>query len=567
MDEAPLILEGIANVILLLSFGIVTVIVSRKVRLSPIVGYLLLGLILNLLGRHLMSNGSTVQTLAELGVVFLLFDIGVHFSFGRIRAQASNIFGFGALQVVLGTIGLGIIAMLFGLSASVAFLTGATLALSSTAVVAQLIAEKHQATCPVGTTATSILIFQDIASIAILIVATTMGSTASALPQIGAALGKAVIAFVVAAALARLVARPALALIARTENDEVFTATALLIALAAAWATASAGLSMSLGAFLGGTILADSPYRAVIQSEIKPFRGLLLGFFFMSVGLSLDGGAIGRHWPLIIGLTALIFAAKILLNGLASLAFRWSTPGSTQLGFLLAQGSEFAFVILSLPSVVALLGKEADAVLVAAVALTLAFTPSVAAAGRRLAGRMRARKKQAADAELVRTETTAAVLLFCMNVRGRATADALSSFGITYLAVESEERRLSEAIADGYDVIFGSMGDPRLWRPIAMNGRKLNLVTEPQFDMVTNVMPAIRAHFPNLPMLAASRHEADVEAFRSLGLRSVVDKSPDGVDFAVQVLLELGVDRQAAQGWADRQRHESTVDHDGMIMV
>ena len=149
--------------------------------------------------------------------------------------------------------------------------------------------------------------------------------------------------------LARLVVRPLFDLIARTRNEEVFTAMALLVALAAGWATGPIGLSLTLGAFLGGMIIADTPYRPVIQSEIKPFRGLLLGFFFISVGLSLDLAALIRFWPAVIAVTVLLLAVKIVTNAAASLVFRWSVPGSTQLGFLLAQGSEFAFVILSLP--------------------------------------------------------------------------------------------------------------------------------------------------------------------------------------------------------------------------
>jgi CPA2 family monovalent cation:H+ antiporter-2 len=556
MADAQLILKAIDPVILLLALGIVAAIISRELRLSPIVGYLVLGLALSRMSHQLLGDGNIVRTLSELGVVFLLFDIGLHFSFARMREQAKNIFGFAPLQVLFCALGLGAIALLFGIDAGPAFLIGTTLALSSTAVVARLIAERHQQNCPVGIAAHAILIFQDVAAIAVLIIATAIGSGDAVLPVVSFALVKAIVAFAIAAVLARVVVGPMLSLIVRTRHEEVFTAMALLIALATGWATAAAGLSMTLGAFLGGTMLADTPYRAVIQSEIKPFRGLLLGFFFVSVGLLLDGATILRDWHIIIGVAVLIVAVKIVLNMAASLVFRWSTPGSAQLGFLLAQGSEFAFVILCLPAVQLLIGQEASAVLIAAVALTLAATPMIADAGRFLAGRMRARARRTIELhpELVPLEVAAPVVIFGMGTRGRVLADALMEFGIAYLAVEADDRRLRDAIADGYDVMFGSAADPRLWQPIAVEGRKLNILTEPRFDVAQDLMPAIRHRHPDLPLIAAVADAAEGSRFGNIGLRSVVDGSDDGVDLAIEVLVELGVDRKTATNWARKRR-------------
>ncbi len=360
MIHQHVILAALGPVILLLALGVAAVIGTRALRLSPIVGYLALGIGLSGSGVMLVSDSATVELLAELGVVFLLFDIGLHFSLSHIRSQAADIFGFGPVQVLAGTLGLGLVAMLFGLAPLPAFLVGATLALSSTAVVARLIAERHQQNCPVGLTATAILIFQDVAAIFLLIVAGALGSGEAVLPAMGIALVKAAVAFGVAVLLARMVVRPLFDLIAFSRNEEVFTAMALFVALAAGWATGAVGLSLTLGAFLGGMIVAETPYSPIIQSEIKPFRGLLVGFFFISVGMSLDVGTLLRFWPAVIGVAVLLLAVKILTNAAASLAFRWSVPGSTQLGFLLAQGSEFAFVILSLPPVRRLVGGQAS---------------------------------------------------------------------------------------------------------------------------------------------------------------------------------------------------------------
>jgi hypothetical protein len=235
-------------------------------------------------------------------------------------------------------------------------------------------------------------------------------------------------------------------------------------------------------------VLAETPYWAIVQSEIKPFRGLLLGFFFINVGVSLDGQTLVHAWPAVVLATVLPITAKTVLNLSASLVFRWSIPGSTQLGFLLAQGSEFAFAIFSLRSVRTMVGEQAAAVLVAAVALSLAATPGIAELGRSLAKRMRRHTaRSGADPELVPREMPGPVFIAGMGRRGRAVADALVEFGIGYAAVERDQRRLREAVADGYVVAYGDVGDPRLWGAVAMQGRRISL-----FDSDLNCHIAIR---------------------------------------------------------------------------
>ncbi|MGZ8995464.1 MAG: cation:proton antiporter domain-containing protein [Rhodospirillales bacterium] len=551
-------MSELVPVILLLTLGVIAAVASRAVGLSPIVGYLILGLALSGIGVDLVADSTMIATLAELGVVFLLFDIGLHFSLGHIREQARDIFGFGPVQVLAGTLALGLFGLLFGLPPVAAFLVGATLALSSTAVVAGLIAERHQQNCPVGLTATAILIFQDVAAIFLLIVASTLGTGEALAPAMGAALLKAAGAFVVAVLLARLVVRPLFGLIAGTRSEEVFTAMALLVALAAGWATGAIGLSLTLGAFLGGMIIAETPYRPLIRSEIKPFRGLLLGFFFISVGLSLDLGALVRFWPAVIGVAVLLLGVKILTNAAASLVFRWSVPGSTQLGFLLAQGSEFAFVILSLPPVRALVGETTSAVLIAAVALSIAVTPSLAELGRSLAGRMRRRAARVADAELQPRELIGPVFIAGMGRTGRTLADALTEFDIGYAAIERDQQRLREAVADGYNVAFGDLSDPRIWEPVALDGRKVSVLTAPVFEVSRDLGPVARQRFPNLKRIAVVRDPEEAERFKSIGLLPVIDRSvPPGLDLAALVLGELSVDPDRIGAWMRRQQERA----------
>jgi Kef-type K+ transport system membrane component KefB len=560
------ILGSLAPVILLLALGVVAAIGSRLSRLSPIVGYIVLGMALKAFDISIVSDSGTVQLLSELGVVFLLFDIGLHFSLAKIRREASDIFGFGPVQVLFGAILLGLIALAIGVPVLPAFLLGTVLALSSTAAVAPLIAERHQQNCPVGLTSTAILIFQDVAAIFLLIVAGALDGGA-VLPLAGLALAKAAGAFLVAVLAARFVVKPLFALVARGRQEEVFTAMALFVALGTGWLTGQIGLSLTLGAFLGGMTIAETPYRPIIQTEIKPFRGLLLGFFFISVGLSLDLGSLVRDWPVVIAVALGLIAAKVASNAAASIVFRWSVPGSLQLGFLLAQGSEFAFVILALPAFRTLLGPGRVSIVATAVALSIALTPTLATLGRTLAGRLRLRAAKVADPELQMQEEAAPVLIVGMGRTGRTLADALRAFDIEYSTVERDQRRLREALADGYSVVFGDTADPRLWDAISLQGRKILALTAPSYEVSHELAPIARHFYPNLLRFAVVEDDADVQRFHALGIRAVPDRGvPRGLDLAVAVLIELGVDQAELADWAQRQKHRALGDA-GAVLV
>ena len=545
------VLTALVPVIALLLLGVATAIGSRAVGLSPIVGYLVLGLALRASGLGIRFEESTIAVLAQLGVVFLLFEIGLHFSLEHLRKQAADIFAFGPLQVALATLALGGTGLLFGLTPMAAFLAGAVLALSSTAVVEHLIAERHQRSCPVGLTATSILIFQDVAAIFLLIIANSLDS-GGPLWKVGTlALAKAAIAFAVTVVLARLVVGPFLHLVARTGNEEVFTAAALLIALAAGWATGRVGLSLTLGAFLGGLALAETPYRAIVESEIKPFRGLLLGFFFVSIGLSLETSALASSLHIVLGLTVLLMSVKIVTNIVASRVFHWSVPGSTQLGFLLAQGSEFVFVLLSLAPVRRVIGEYPTSVIIAVAALSIAVTPSLAEAGRRIAGRMRQKSMRAVDPELTMQSVAAPVIIVGMGAVGRAVADALIHFNIGYFAVERDQQRLQRAIADGYIASFGNGFDPRLWGPNDLRRRKLSVLTAPDVEALRRTVHLAKTNFPELKHFVIVGDEIAAQEIRNIGLLAIVDAShPRGVDTARVVLGELGVALPAIEAWA-----------------
>lgn len=538
-SDAHSVVATIQPAITLLGLGIAAALASRALRLNPIVGYLGLGLALASLGMAEDFSGPVVAAMAEAGVMFLLFNLGLHFSLGRIRAEAANIFGFGSLQMLVAGGAFAALFAAFGLPIAFAVIAGFGMGLSSTAVVIGLVRERGQEDCPVGRAAQSILIFQDIAAILLLITAGALASGGAIAPALGLAGAKALAAFAIAVLFARYLTEPLFGLIARAGTTEVYTATALFIALAAGWATGMAGLSLTLGAFLGGMAVADSRYRILVQTEIDAFRGLFLSFFFISVGLSIDPALLVADWPLVVGVTAGLIALKCAFNVAAALLNRWSVPGSIQLGFLLGQGSEFTLVLLALPAVAGLAEARLVSAMVTAIAISLAVTPLVSNIGRKLAGRLRAGPP---DAKLAGDD--APVLIIGMTPAGRAVADALEFNAIAYLALEPDHDRFQLALADGYHVHRANPADPRSWEAIGIDRRQVLLVATGQTDVSREVTPLAQQRMPGLSRIIAVPGPEEAGEMATLGLLPVdISASGAGERLTDLVFAALGRER------------------------
>lgn len=561
MNEAH---TALMPAIILLLAGILAITFMRKIRLSPIVGYLVVGIIIGPHALALIQESKTTHLLAELGVVFLLFDIGLHFTLSSIWEARRDIFGLGPLQIILCGIAFGLIFIAFGLSPEYAVILGGALALSSTAVVVQTIAERGQRNCPVGLTALAVLIFQDILAIFLLVLAASLDSgNSTAGPGLATAASlaavKSAFAFIAALLIGHYAIKPLFRLLSQTRNEEVFTAMALLVVLATAAATGVAGLSLTLGAFLGGMIISETPYRHIIQTEAKPFRNLLLGFFFITVGMSLDWRILLTDWVEILVFLAALILIKAFLIGVAAKAVGWSTPGSAQLGFLLAQGSEFVFVIIAMPMVHMALGERIVGVVITGVAASLALTPTLAALGNRVARVIEQRSRTSVPmSETTPNATTAPIIVFGMNNIGRSMADALEAHSVPYDAIEGDYDRFLAASADGYNMAFGDLGDLRLMETLSYAERQAIVVTIASYETAQALTPTMHERYPNLPCFIAAETAEDKARFEALGLRAVVNRSvPCGLDLAAAVLQFLRVDEVKIHSWMQRQQERS----------
>ncbi|MCK5896340.1 MAG: cation:proton antiporter [Cocleimonas sp.] len=553
MEEAHHLLP----VLILLVVGILAIGVMRPLKMSPIVGYLIAGMLIGGYGFGWIEESDTTRLLAELGVVFLLFDIGLHFSVGHIWDARRDIFGLGPIQIILCTGAFTLIALFMGLSAEFAIIIGATLALSSTAVVAQILAENKQNQCPVAVSTTAVLIFQDVCAIFLLILAGSMGDSEVSLGSIiSIAAIKAVLAFAAAILIGRFVIGPVFNFIAQSKDHEVFTATALLIVLATAAATALFGLSMTLGAFLAGMIISETPYRHVVQTEVKPFRGLLLGFFFITVGMTLDVQVILHEGWKILSVALVLVTIKSILIFIAARALKIESRSALQMGVLLSQGSEFAFVIFAIPSIQEALGKEYSSILIIAVAASMAFTPVLVNMAQKLARKWADQDwNKSRNGNEVSESLEASVIVVGMSEVGRRLASALDANNITYRAVEMDHDCFVDACTNGYKVGFGDATDLRLMDTIKMAHAKTVAITFADYDVSSQLAPIVMERHPELTLIVSVKNEADKVRFNALGMQAVLQHSfPRGLDMAVAVLEASGVDKKKQHNWMKRQQ-------------
>lgn len=559
---------ALVPVVVILAGGIAAILASRIARVSSIVGFLVFGIVVGQHGLGVLEVSETTQLLAELGVVFLLFDIGLHFSLREVRETRRDLITLAPAQMVLCTFAFALVGMGLGLDWPIAVILGVAFSLSSTAVVARLLAERNLATCPLGRSVTAVLVFQDIAAIFLLVFAHSLGQDgADAGAAAAMAAVKAVLALVAALTAGRFLAAPAFALLARTRNEEAFPAAVLFVVLATATATGALGLSLTLGAFLAGMIVAETPYRHVVQTEVRPFRSLLMGFFFITVGMMLDTAALLQMWWAVLALAAGLMALKSALVFLSARISGWTDHGALQLAGLLSQGSEFALVIFGIAVVAAGLPPGAEAVLVGGIAVTLALTPPWSLLHMRFARTIAARKRaaeagKAGDAakQIPAPAAGAAadgapVVVFGLTESGRLAVDALRALNVPVIAVDNDADRHAAAMADGYEAVFGDTGDTRLLSVIGADRARAVVIGAPRYHTSHAMTPWMREQYPTLDRFVAVDTPQEADQHKDLGMRAfVIEERPHGIEMVEALLASLKVDAEAAATWARNAR-------------
>lgn len=530
--------------------------VVHRLKISPVLGFMVVGAALGPYGLGRLADFSRaidwmtvtgerqIAFIADLGIVFLLFFIGLELSMRRMITMRRLVFGLGGLQVVLSAIVISLAALWLGQPAAAALIIGTCLALSSTAIVMELLSGQRRMMSTTGRTSFAILLAQDLAVVPLLFLISALGghSEGSVIQGVVVAVVEAVLAVAVIAVVGRLVLKPLFRLAASTDNPEFFMAATLLIAVGSGVIAAFAGLSMALGAFIAGLLLAETEYRRAVEAMIDPFRGLLLGVFFFSVGMHIDLSFIWREPVLVIGGFLAMMVAKTLL--LVPLCRLFGVPwaASVETSLLLAPGGEFAFIGIGLASQFGLVQPGVAAGVLAVVSLTMGTLPFVSLFARRAAQRVA--KQVTGDAPatpLPPADHAKRVIVVGHGRVGQLVCDLLDRHQISYIAADHDAVRVERWRKLGRPVYFGDASNSLFLQRCGIDEATGVIVTI-DTAAVDDVVRAVRARRPDV-MIVARAHDA--QHARHLYTLAVTDTVPETIEASLQLaesaLVGLGV--------------------------
>ncbi len=552
---APINIDVYSDALVVLGTAGIVVPLVRRFGLSPVLGYLAAGAILGPLGLGSLIqqvpllywvtvvDARNVAGIAELGVVFLLFIIGMELSFERLKTMRRLVFGLGSLQIILSAVVIGGIASLFGNSPTVSVILGACLALSSTAIVIEVLANHGRLATTAGRASFAVLLAQDLAVIPMLLLVSIMGSRSgdSVMTHLGFALVNATLAVVAIVIVGRLLLRPLFRLVASTSSHELFVAAALFVIIGAGVAAATAGLSMALGAFIAGLLLSETEFRKAIETTIGPFKGLLLGLFFFTVGMNIDIRELARQPLLLLSCVAgLIVIKSILLIGLARI-YRLSWSAAIETGLLLGPGGEFAFVGIGLAASLGLIGADVSSFTLTVTSITMALIPALSLAARRLAPRFR--EPRALDPELTVAPAagTGHAIVVGHGRVGQVVCTLLDRHGCPYLAVDNDAAAVPEQRRSGREVYYGDARLPEFLRTCGVMDAKAVIVTVAATEAIDEVVRQVRALRADIVIVSRARDAAHARHLYRIG---VTDAVPETIEASLQLseaaLIGLG---------------------------
>lgn len=501
-------LAFLRDTVILLAAAVVFVFAFQRMRASPVLGYLVGGVLIGPHALGLIDEIEATRSLAELGVVFLMFSIGLELSFKRLSTLRGGIFGLGTAQVLLTGLIIGAAAWLIGVGVTASIVIGSGIALSSTAVVLQLLAERGELASRVGRTSFSILLLQDVAVVPLIAMVPLLAAEqVTDLEAVGLGIVTAVAALAAIVVAGRLILRPVFRAIAGLRGSEVFVAITLLAVLGTGWAAEQAGLSLTLGAFLAGLLLAETEFRHQIEVDIRPFQGLLLGLFFITIGMSIDIGLAAERWWLVgLLLVGLITVKAAVIIGLCA-AIRVPIPAALHTGLMLAQGGEFAFILVGAAVDENILEREVAQLCLVVVSLSLAATPILAALGKWLAGKLERQLPiglAALEQEFI--DLRDHVVIAGFGRFGQVVASVLESHRIPYVALDMDATRVSAWRNKGKPIHFGDAYRPELlWGTGVDRAAAMIITLDGAPAEVLRMVRTLHERLPGLKLLVRAR--------------------------------------------------------------
>ncbi|AVO49440.1 potassium transporter [Melaminivora suipulveris] len=549
-------MSSLALTLLYLLAAVLGVVACRSLRLPPMMGYLAAGILIGPHALALTRNSEGVRHLGEFGVVFLMFTIGLEFSLPKLRAMRRHVFGLGLAQVAfsMALFTAALLALSWALGGvwqmgwQSALALGGTLAMSSTAIVARLLTERAELESEHGQRVLGILLFQDLAVVPLLVLIPALGSSPDKLLlALGLALVKAVLLVGVLLVGGQRVMRWWLTLVARRKSDELFMLNLLLVTLGLAWLTELAGLSLALGAFIAGVLVSETQYRHQVGIDIRPFHDVLLGLFFITVGMMLDWHIMLEHWALVLVLLLGPLLAKTLIIVAIARGLGATAGVSLRTALFVAQAGEFGFVLLSLMQVHALIEPRLLNPVLAAMVLSMLATPFLVQHSSRIVMKLVAsdwlqQSLQVTSIARQAINTSGHVLICGYGRSGQALARMLEHEGIAYMALDLDPDRVRQAAAAGNSVVFGDATRLQALMAAGLARAAAVVITYVDTPAALKVLASAREHAPHVPVLVRTRDDTHLDALQAGGATAVVPEAIEGsLMLASHALALLGV--------------------------
>jgi CPA2 family monovalent cation:H+ antiporter-2 len=547
-------------VLLYLVAAVLGVVVCRSLKLPPMLGYLVVGVLIGPNALALAHDSAGVKYLAEFGVVFLMFVIGLEFNLPKLRSMRTLVFGLGLSQVVLTVAGAlaGHFVLMLGyrwgvgqswqMSWQGAVVLGSAMAMSSTAIVVKLMAERLELESEHGRNVMGVLLFQDLAVVPLLVLIPALASGGEQMVEaLGLAMLKASVLLTLLLVGGQKVMRWWLTMVARRKSEELFMLNLLLVTLGLAWLTEHAGLSLALGAFIAGMLVAETEYKHQVETDIRPFHDVLLGLFFITIGMKLDWRPVIDRWLLVLLLTVVPVVAKFALVAALARAFRAAPGVALRTGLYLAQAGEFGFVLLTLGAANGLVAPEWMSPILASMVLSMLATPFVVMYSDRIVMKLSSTDWLMQSVQLTTIAKKAIraekhVIICGYGRSGQNLARMLDTQAIPYMALDLDPDRVRQAAAAGQSVVFGDAA--RLQSLMAAGLARANavVVSYPDTPSALKILRLVREHAPSVPVIVRTIDDSDLETLRSAGATEVVPEAIEGsLMLASHALALVGV--------------------------
>jgi monovalent cation:proton antiporter-2 (CPA2) family protein len=536
--------------------AIIMVSLSRRLGFGSVLGYLAAGILIGPFGLALIHDPEHILHFAELGVVLLLFIVGLELQPSRLWVLRKMVFGLGSAQVILSSVVIAALAWALGLTTSSAIVVGLILALSSTAFVLQMLAEKNELTTSHGRAAFSILLFQDLAAIPLIAILPTLGAAGDGsfdFVQVGVMV--ATIAVLIVGG--RILLRPTLQIAAASKIPEIFTATALLVVIGAALLMEFAGMSMVLGAFIAGMLLADSEYRHQLEADIAPFKGLLLGLFFIAVGMSVNIGLLLDAPGRILVIVALLMLAKALvLIPLARVFGLCNSRSAFSLAAAMSQGGEFAFVLFGIAARNRLIPAELIDELILAVAVSMLLTPLAYMLNEFAGKKLESVEEPEYDEP---DDPHHDVIIAGFGRVGQIIGRLLAVTGTPFTALEIDSSQVDVVRRYGNVVHYGDASRLDILRAAGAENAKVFVLAIDDIKSSIHTAEAVKRHFPHLKIVARARNRRHAHGLMDIGIEHIFRETlPSSLNMSKRVLINLGFDKEEVEQVSEKFRARDT---------